>query len=446
MEKAVSLSARISRIAGPSFVGGRYAVKMVECHHEGHEEHEGEIRARIKSAPNRVGYHEPNDSLDDSGMTLPDRIPYHRYFPWLHLFRAVGIALSFRQLVVATLAVVSLWLGSWLMSFAFPPPDAAVLPGGFVFSPMGGHNLPQGIPVGPPKPWPMQVAFKSAEPWSAVWRSTVQSLGTSNSLKSRMASAGELAWSVMIWSLFGLAISRLAARQFALQEVGSFRKSIQFGVSRWIHGIVAPLLPTGAAVLMLLLAAVAVLPGRLPWIGSSLAAVLTPVCVACSLVAAFLMVAMVLGWPLMVAAIATDDCDGFGGLSRSYSLWTGRPWYFAWCWIVSAGAGMVAMFLVNSLAFWTLHAAEFAIQLGMGETTATPLARLMAEDICALAPRIYGLSFFWTCATITYMLLRQSVDSMPLDRIALDDDERPERDPLPVVGMPAMEGGTENPI
>lgn len=376
-------------------------------------------------------------------MTLPDRIQFLRYFPWLHLVRAAEIALSFRQLLVATLAVFCLWVGTWLSSFMFDSPDITSLPG-ITLRSDGGISM-HAVAAKLPRPWPMQLAVKSAEPWNAVWRSTAQSLGTSSSLKARLSSAGELAWFVMIWSLFGLAISRLAARQFALQEVGSFRKSIQFGVSRWIHGIVAPLLPTGAAVLMLLLAALAVLPGRLPWIGSSLAAVLTPVCVACSLVAAFLMVAMVLGWPLMVAAIATDDCDGFGGLSRSYSLWTGRPWYFAWCWIISAGAGMVAMFLVNSLAFWTLHAAEFAIQLGMGETTATPLARLMAEDICALAPRIYGLSFFWTCATITYMLLRQSVDSMPLGRIALDDDERSERDPLPVVGMPAMEGGDVNP-
>ncbi|MBS0202162.1 MAG: hypothetical protein JSS49_04620 [Planctomycetes bacterium] len=378
-------------------------------------------------------------------MTFPDRIPYHRYLPWLHLFRAVEIAMSFRQLVVATLAVFCLWLGTWLASIVFHSPDDIVLPGGINFDSAGELSLPGEATQAPPGPWPFSRAVKSAEPWNAVVRSTVQSFRTPRSLTSRLSIAGELAWSVAVWSLFGLAICRLAARQFALKEAGSFRKAIQFGLSRWIHGVVAPLLPTGAAVVMLLLASLAAFPGRIPWLGSALAALLTPVVVACSLIAAFLLIAMVLGWPLMVAAIATDDCDGFGGLSRSYSLWTGRPWYFAWCWIVSAGAALVAMYLVNALAFWTLRAAEVAIQAGMGETEVTPLARLLAEDLCALAPRIYGLSLFWTCATITYMLLRQSVDSMPLDKIAPDDDERPARDPLPVVGMPAMQRETANP-
>ena len=50
----------------------------------------------------------------------------------------------------------------------------------------------------------------------------------------------------------------------------------------------------------------------------------------------------------------------------------------------------------------------------------------------------FGISLFWTSVTIIYLLLRQSIDKMPLDRLAPSDQERPPRDPLPVVGMPAV--------
>ena len=50
-----------------------------------------------------------------------------------------------------------------------------------------------------------------------------------------------------------------------------------------------------------------------------------------------------------------------------------------------------------------------------------------------------GISLFWTSATIIYLVLRQSVDLMPLEQIAPSDAERPVRDPLPVVGMPAVD-------
>ena len=50
----------------------------------------------------------------------------------------------------------------------------------------------------------------------------------------------------------------------------------------------------------------------------------------------------------------------------------------------------------------------------------------------------FGINLFWTSVTIIYLLLRQSIDKMPLDRLAPSDQERPPRDPLPVVGMPAM--------
>ena len=180
-------------------------------------------------------------------------------------------------------------------------------------------------------------------------------------------------------------------------------------------------------------------PAELPWIGPSVAVVLSPVLLASSLIGGFLLIATLIGWPLMLAAIAYDDCDGFGALSRAYSQWTGRPWYFVWSWCVAACAGTIALLLADGFGQWTLHLASLVVQTSLGDTAAGQSASQSIQSMIRFLIQAYAISFFWTSATIVYALLRQSVDWMPLDHLAPDDDERPQRDPLPVVGMPAME-------
>ncbi len=360
-------------------------------------------------------------------MTPSDRIPYRRLFPWLHLFRAIGIALSFRQLVVAAGAIGVLSLGQTLVEWVAPDVPAAVI------------NVEPKIG---PEPGPFaqlrELTTETRRPWEDILRPSVAALANGETLAGRLKSVGCLGWVIAVWSLFGLVLCRLAARRFARNEDGSLRKAILFGPTRWIHAIVAPLLPSVAALLIMVLAVLAILPSRLSWVGPTLALMASPVVLLCGLVAAYLMIAVLLGWPLMVAAIATDDCDGFGSLSRSYSLWTGRPWHFVWCWISVACAGAVAMIVANWLMQSTLQLSGLAIHLALGETPAMASAVTGAQFLAAFALKVYGISFFWTSATIVYALLRQSVDGMPLDNMAPDDDERPNRDPLPVVGMPAM--------
>ena len=53
--------------------------------------------------------------------------------------------------------------------------------------------------------------------------------------------------------------------------------------------------------------------------------------------------------------------------------------------------------------------------------TLTTCCTLLVQGLLAS----FGISLFWTSVTIIYLLLRQSVDKMPLDRIAPSDQERP---------------------
>ena len=48
-------------------------------------------------------------------MNSDGRIPYRTLLPWLLMFRAIGLALSVRQLAVAAAALVVIWQGNrWI--------------------------------------------------------------------------------------------------------------------------------------------------------------------------------------------------------------------------------------------------------------------------------------------------------------------------------------------
>lgn len=365
-----------------------------------------------------------------SGVTPFDHIPYHRLFPWLHLFRAIGLAFSFRQLLIAAGAICALWIGHAMVeSIDVDQTPMEIL----------GWTLPA---------WNAE-AFGTSQsraeltavilrPWDDILRSSTAAWVPRDSLAHRLKAIFICGWSFAMWSIFGVALCRLAARRFTRQEEGSFRKAVQFGLSRSMQGVVAPALPAIAAVAVMVPTVLIAVSGNIPVIGSTLVTVLSPVILLCSLIAAALLIAVVVGWPLMLAAIGTDDCDGFGGLSRSYSLWTGRPWYFAWCLIVAAVVGTVVVLLANGLAQWAVYLATLVVMFGMGEGAPAFAISRTIHVLIVLLFKAYCISFFWTCAMIIYALLRQSVDGMPLDAMAADRDELPARDPLPVVGMPAM--------
>ena len=371
-------------------------------------------------------------------MTPSDQIPYRRRFPWLHLFRSFGIAVALRQILLSGLALFALALGHQMGDWIEPNDSLTMNP--ILESATGPSGSNFGIRTAPIVSMELTDLFaplpRLAKPWYDVLASACKAcFGTSG---CRGRAAFDCLWAVVVWSVFGLAICRLAAIQFARDEAGSFRQATQFGVSRWRRAVSAPLIPLAAAMIVVLPVLVMAWLGRLPFVGTTWLVLASPALLVCGFLIAVLLLAAAVGWPLMIAAIAVDDCDGFGGLSRSFSLWTGRPAYAAWCAVVAAAFASVLHSLVSLALGWTL-----AITLSIATSVAG--SDWSAETLIACCTLLvqgllasFGISLFWTSVTIIYLLLRQSIDKMPLDRLAPSDQERPPRDPLPVVGMPAM--------
>ena len=377
-------------------------------------------------------------------MTTPaEPFRYRRLFPWLHLFRAFGISLALRQLLLSGLALLTISLATQLVS-VIPMdeearPDIPFTVESWIMSTPDAQYLHPALK--------RATMAKVARPWHDLLAATGGAFHPRSTTTQRLMAHLRFALALAVWSLFGVAICRLAAIQFARDEVGSFRRATQLGVSRWSRAVVSPVIPLALATVVMFCVSCLVLPSHLPLIGHVWLYVAAPALLAGGCAVVVLLLTAALGWPLMIAAIAADDCDGFGGLSRSYSLCTGRPAH-------AFGFAVVALAFesfVLTIATLFLDNAIVMVQYGAALATSDPTQIATVSRACGLVAECllgtFEVSLFWTSAMIVYLLLREAVDQMPLDRLAPDDSERPPRNPLPVVGILATDAApAETPL
>ena len=250
------------------------------------------------------------------------------------------------------------------------------------------------------------------------------------------------ALALCLWSLVGSILCRRSAMLFVGNDESTVRRGIDYGLRRWRASASGPLIPLASALLIGLMIAAIGLVGRLPGLGFIVFWIALPVVIIMGFTMAFLLLATAFGWPLMMAAVSTDDCDGFGALSRAYSGLSGRPWHAMGYASIGTLVGVVLMAVVHLIAETTIWCAMSGTALGSGEEWAYESIQVILTPVVHALVSGVGISFFWSTAVVIYLLLRLDVDGVPLDRIAVDDDARPVRDPLPVVGIPATDART----
>jgi len=359
-----------------------------------------------------------------------------RQFPALRILEAAGIALSPASIVIAALASFLLTISGQFVDLIFRPSVQS--------TPVSIDADRWGTQIGIVPPFDRTLIAAVARPWSSVLEPVISVLnsGWEWGFSARMSCRFALA--LAAWSLVGVILCRRSAYLFVGHDDSSVRLAIQYGLKRWPASVGAPLIPLVAAFLMAMSLATVGLVGRFPFVGSTWLTIASPFLGLMGFGMAFLLFATACGWPLMVAAIATDDCDSFGGLSRAYSGLTGRPWQVAAHTVFGLLVGIVLMWIVILIGEMTIWCATSCTALGSGLTQAHdslfgPLTFLADQTVAGI-----GISFFWSATAVIYLLLRQEVDGIPLDRIAPDDEARPVRDPLPVVGIPATDARTES--
>ena len=386
-------------------------------------------------------------------------------FPALHLLRASGLAIDPRKMFLGGLALVLLAFENWL--FAFLPFAQSV---GSIHVTIGSETSVVTRLLG--------CAGFVTRPHLDVWLSwdaaafalltpirtliePARVIFPANQSWSNLAFAWtQLLWALIVWSFVGGALCRMNALQFATRKRLSVSAALKFSRRQLPGYLVAPFLPLSAVLILQgfnwLLGCVA---GLAPSAGSIALGVGWFVVLFTGFLMAMLTVVIAIGWPLMIAAISTEDSDGFDALSRAFGYLFDRPWHAGLFAVSSLPIFAVSRLLIAVLVGLAISLGAEAVDRGSESTMTTDRlnfsleferqgnvspAGVVADRLDAaltrrrtfgwpgnfadnalvawtLIPALlyvgFGPSFFWSATTVSYFLLRRSDDGTPLDAV-----------------------------
>jgi len=380
-------------------------------------------------------------------------------FPWLGLVRAVRFAFVPRNLVLAAVGLAAMNAGWGVI--------------GAIFSGSSDKNIQdmiKGLEGWPAYHLPSQPPQRSLSmldpvnspatiPWNEL-SAPFRGLFGENVTVSFFTYLLLLGvWALLVWSLFGAAITRGAALWFAREDRLSLRHSLLWGVKRWPAYFGGPMFPLAGVLIAVIPVAILCLLLKLD-IGVLLVGIIWPLVLFCGLFLAILLVGLLFGWPLMWPTVSAEGTDSFDALSRSYSYTYQRPVHYLFYAAVAGILGMLAWIVVVIFANGVITYSYWAASWGSGaeridsirdyvQGIALPADASTALEWGARAIRFWVrgvtyiavgflFSYFWCAATYIYFLLRQAVDVTEMDEVAVE--EEPEAYGLPPLS--SEPGGT----
>lgn len=258
-----------------------------------------------------------------------------------------------------------------------------------------------------------------------------------------------LVWGALalsMWTIYGGAISRTAATDYALNRALSWPAALGFAFSRWSSLIAAQALPLlmiwgialsiGVASLVLRVPGLNLLGGAL-WIFVILA----------GLVGAIIVVAYVAGQSHLVPGVACEGCDSIESLQRAFSLVWARPLRLVAYALLLAAQGVLLMLVCGVVVYLALQLSLVLPQAWSGERagqalsvvvarafsptsiTANDVANLDATNLWTMRGIWFwtltllavlasiGVSYYWTASTLLYLAMRRIADGQDMREI-----------------------------
>lgn len=283
---------------------------------------------------------------------------------------------------------------------------------------------------------------------------------------------------LLLWSLLGGAIARMAGVQAASERRISPAEAVGYARQRWVWFFLAPLLPLILALLIVLvLAAGGLVLFNLPWI-DILGGLLFGIALVLAVIAALLLLLMAAGVHLMYPALAIEGTDGFDAVSRAFNYVFGRPWRWLFYNLVALVYGAITYLFIGMVLFLSLWLVQRAVSWWvfadanpdtlpgvdrfeamltlprLGELTydvawaelsssakiAAGLIWVWVALLLGLMPA-YAISFYFAAHTWIYLLLRRSADGAELHELYA---EAPPAVAAPT-SPPPTEGSVESP-
>lgn len=268
-------------------------------------------------------------------------------------------------------------------------------------------------------------------------------------------------FTMIVFAIGGGAIARMAAQQTATQQRLSVREALDYSLPRWVHMLAAQALPL---ILALLLAAVIAVMGVLmaaPLL-DVIGALLYGMAIILGFLIAFLLIGYVLGHPMIVPAVAAENCGGADAMQRAYAYVVTRPIHLIWYWIIALIGVAIGFLVVSIVAGFALnmtaglygtlvsnpaipqtgelfalirHASSGTLLAWHERWSAGIISFWETLVICLVAA--YVISMYFSAGAVGYLLMRRAADGQ-----AIEDIWQPGFAPGTMTPTGAQEAGT----
>ena len=444
--------------------------------------------------------------MADEAVTVRD-INWREVFPFTHLFRAFRVAVHPSKLILALVALGSLWCGGLILD-AIWPHKYQVTPAEIVELQVreGPASLNREISretilrefrgaiseeraAGETVRGVFQTFFDNeviqannllmfpfrggaaSSPFEAAWNFIAAGpmwLWSHHWVFALIYTA----WFLLIWSVFGGAISRIAAVHVARDEKISVRHALTFSAGKLLSFIFAPVIPVLIVLgIGLVIAITSTILLHIPWIGPVLVGLLFFLALLGGFIITLVILGTIGGFNLMYPTIAVEGSDSFDAISRSFSYVFARPWRMLWYTMVAVVYGAICYLFVRFFVWMILAVTWFFMSWFLGTPHAAPndkspaavWPRIWPAPVDPLAPLPYTpdyetlkgpeamtaglivwwnylligligafvISFYFSSNTIIYYLMRREVDATELDDVYVEETEDDLDEPAP---------------
>jgi hypothetical protein len=302
---------------------------------------------------------------------------WSEWLPWLILLRTVRVALMARVIVLGALGLITLTLGWRAIGAIYPAiSDPAISDWRKVanqwlwetsreeFSVESSVSsaaelfewAARGIPKAPVALW-----LYVTRPFMEMFRGDLTAGGFLQLLLC-------CAWALVVWAVFGGAISRIAALKLTRNEAPQFVAAIKYAIGKLSSYSFAPAIAlAGAGVFAIQLIVLGWLM-RLDVI-AMIAGLAWAFVLLLGFLMAILLIGALVGWPLMWATVSVEGTDAFDALSRSYAYTYQRPWRLLWYVLFAGFLAAVSMFVVRLFAASAIELGTWSVDWGLDKQT-----------------------------------------------------------------------------
>lgn len=260
---------------------------------------------------------------------------------------------------------------------------------------------------------------------------------------------------LILVALLGGALARLAAVEACRDLRASVNEGLRFAGGRYPWFVMAPLIPLGVVLIVVLLLAVA--GGalfNLP-VTDVVGALILPLLLIGGFVITLILIGLAVGVHLLYPGIAVEGSDAFDAISRAFNYIFGRPWRYLLYTAVILVYGLITFLFFAALVYLTLAATHWAAGLWAGAEMAGDrrfdailpmpafnellrpaawwggrgtgsagvaawIASVWIKLLVGLLPA-YLISYYFSAHTWLYLLLRRAADGTEFDDLYLEE-------------------------